>query len=86
MLASVALTMLIVLFFVNEYARRYVGKTRKLANTAGIILVASPIGIINVNAAIIRSNKGLCMNALPPYPRESSKIKFPERRFSMILV
>jgi len=78
--------MLIDLFFVREYESRYAGKTRKLASIAGIILVARPIGIIKENAAIIKSNKRLCMNARPSYPNGSLKIKFPERRFSMILV
>jgi len=70
---------------VSAFDKRYVGKTRRLASIAGIILVASAIGIINENAAIRRSNKGLCMNVLPPYPNGSLKSRFPFCKFSMTL-
>jgi hypothetical protein len=85
-LANAALIVANVLFFVSWYDKRYDGKTRRLASIAGIIFVARPIGIIKENAAIIKSNNGLCMNVLPPYPNGSLKSNFPVRRLSIILV
>lgn len=57
--ASVAAIMLEFSSFVNIRASRYVGNTRRLANIAGIILVASEIGIKSVKTAIIMSKSGL---------------------------